>query len=117
EQSFTLWEYGVDEYMQAADGSNKFVDSYTNQLNPTFTMFHDMWTAYYQGINACNTGLKLIPDVAGSGGALSTQAGKDGRIAELRFLRGYFYFMLVQQFGDIPINLEATEGVKLEFPR
>lgn len=117
EQSFTLWEYGVDEYQQAADGSNKFVDSYTNQLNPTFGMFHDMWTAYYQGINSCNTGIKLIPDVVSTGGALSTQAARDGRIAELRFLRGYYYFQLVQQFGAIPINLEATEGVKLEFPR
>ncbi len=117
EQSFTLWEYGVDEYMQAADGSNKFVDSYTNQLNPTFTMFHDMWTAYFQGINSCNTGIKLIPQVVGSGGALSTDAGKAARIAELRFLRGYYYFMLVQQFGAIQINLDATEGVKLEFPR
>jgi starch-binding outer membrane protein, SusD/RagB family len=117
EQSFTLWNYGVDEYIQAADGQNKFVDAYTNQLNSTFGMFHDMWTEYYEGINVCNTGLKLIPIVKGEGGALSTDAGKASRMGELRFLRGYFYFMLVQQFGAIPITLEATEGVKLEFER
>ncbi len=117
EQSFTLFQYGVDEYIQAADGSNKFVDSYTNQLNPTFGMFHDMWAAYYRGINACNTAIDGIPDITPSGGALSTDAGKALRIAEMRFLRGYFYLMLVQQFGAIPISLEGTEGVKLEFPR
>jgi hypothetical protein len=117
EQSFTLWNYGVDEYIQAADGQNKFVDAYTNQLNSTFTMFHDMWAAYYQGINTCNMALEGIPNVAGEGGALSTDQGKANRIAEMRFLRGYYYFMLVQQFGAIPISLEATQGVRLEFPR
>jgi hypothetical protein len=117
EQSFTLWNYGVDEYIQAADGANKFLDDYKNQLNATFTMFHDMWTAYYQGINTCNYGIKLIPNVKPEGGGLSTQAAKDQRTAELRFLRGYYYFMLVQQFGSIPLTLEATEGIRLDFPK
>src|SRR5688572_24295050 len=94
EQSFTLWNYGVDEYIQAADGQNKFVDSYSNQLNSSFTMFHEMWSAYYQGINACNTAIELIPNVAGEGGPLTSDQGKANRLAEMRFLRGYFYFML-----------------------
>ncbi|MBT1700428.1 RagB/SusD family nutrient uptake outer membrane protein [Fulvivirgaceae bacterium PWU4] len=117
EQSFTLWNYGVDEYIQAADGSNKFVDTYTNQLNPSFGMFHDMWTEYYKGINNANIGLKLIPTVKAEGGALTSAGVKEQRMAELRFLRGYFYFMLVQQFGPIPLNLEAIESLELEFPR
>lgn len=118
EQSFTLFNYGVDEYIQAADGQNKFVDAYTNQLNSSFGMFHDMWTAYYQGINTTNTAIKLISEFTnGQGGALSTPEGRERRIGELKFLRGYFYFMLVQQFGSIPLTLEATEGVRLEFPK
>ncbi|HPM29710.1 MAG TPA: RagB/SusD family nutrient uptake outer membrane protein, partial [Chryseolinea sp.] len=117
EQSFTLWNYGVDEYIQAADGQNKFVDAYTNQLNSSFTMFHDMWSAYYQGVNSCNTAIELIPAVIGEGGALSSDQGKANRLAEMRFLRGYYYFMLVQQFGSIPITLEATKSVRLEFPK
>lgn len=117
EQSFTLWNYGVDEYIQAADGSNKFVDAYTNQLNPSFGMFHDIWTEYYKGINNANIALKLIPGVKAEGGGLSAAGIKDLRTAELRFLRGYFYFMLVQQFGSIPLNLQAIEGIQLEFPR
>jgi hypothetical protein len=117
EQSFTLWNYGVDEYIQAADGQNKFVDAYTNQLNSTFTMFHDAWTAYYQGINTCNMAMKLIPDVKPEGGGLSTEQGKSRRIGEMRFLRAYYYFLLVQQFGSIPVSLTATEGINLEFPK
>lgn len=117
EQSFTLWNYGVDEYIRAADGQNTFVDNYSNQLNSTFSMFHDMWTEYYKGINNINLALKFIPTVKSNGGGLSTQELKDRKMAELRFLRGYYYFMLVQQFGAIPINLEAVETVELEYPR
>lgn len=117
EQSFTLWNYGVDEYLAASDGQNKFVDAYTNQLNSSFGMFNDMWAAYYGGINRCNMALEMIPNVVGEGGALSTPAGKAGRLAEVRFLRGYFYFMLVQQFGSIPLPLSSTVGVKTEFPK
>lgn len=117
EQSFTLWNYGVDEYVQAADGQNKFVDGYTDQLNSSFGMFHDMWAAYYDGINRCNLALELIPTTVGEGGGLSTDAGKAARIGEIRFLRGFYYFILVQQFGGIPITLEATKGVKLEYPK
>lgn len=117
EQSFTLWEYGVDEYMQAADGSNKFVDVYNNQLNATFPMFHEMWAAYYQGINSANMAIKLIPDVVPGGGPLSTQTNRDIRLAEMRMLRAYYYFQLVQQFGDIPITLDPTEVIRLEFER
>jgi starch-binding outer membrane protein, SusD/RagB family len=117
EQSFTLWNYGVDEYIQAADGQNKFVDTYSNQLNPTFGMFHDIWTEYYKGINNANIAMKLIPGLKTEGGALSGAGIKEQRMAELRFLRAYYYFMLVQQFGAIPLNLEAIETVKLEFPR
>jgi hypothetical protein len=118
EQSFTLWNYGVDEYIQAADGQNKFVDAYTSELNSSFGMFHDMWTNYYQGINTCNTGIKRISEFTeGKGGSLSTQEARDQRIAELKFMRGYFYFMLVQQFGSIPITLEPTEGIRLEFAK
>jgi hypothetical protein len=117
EQSFTLWNYGVDEYIQAADGQNKFVDTYTDQLNSTFTMFHDMWTAYYQGINNCNLAMKLIPNVKPEGGSLSTPEARNSRVAEVRFLRAFYYFKLVQQFGAIPLNLEPIEKVELEFPR
>lgn len=117
EQSFTLWNYGVDEYIQAADGSNKFVDSYGNQLNPSFGMFHDMWTEYYKGINNANIALKLIPDMKTEFGPLSGPGIKEQRIAELRFLRAYYYFQLVQQFGAIPLNLKAVESLELEFPR
>jgi hypothetical protein len=117
EVSFTLFNYGVDEYTQAADGQNKYFDDYTTQLNPSNAAYiHDMWTAYYRAINACNIGIAKIPEVQGSQFYIN-ETNKQLRIAELRFLRAFYYFVLVQQFGSVPLTLEGSEGVRLEFER
>jgi starch-binding outer membrane protein, SusD/RagB family len=119
EQSFTLYEYGVDEVRQAADGLNKHYDGYGALLNPSDQggFLHAMWTAYYRAINACNLGIERVPNVTGGTGVLSTAAGKKIREAELKFLRAYYYFELVQQFGAIPLSTKGTIGVQLEFSR
>jgi len=119
EQAFTLFEYGVDEVRQAADGLNKHYDSYNSLLNPSDQggFLHSMWTAYYRAINSCNLGIERVPNVTGGTGTLATAAGKKIREAELRFLRAYYYFELVQQFGAIPMPLKGTIGVQLEFTR
>jgi hypothetical protein len=31
-------------------------------------------------------------------------------VAEAKFLRGYYYFMLVTRFGDVPLRLDVVEG-------
>ncbi len=117
EQSFTLFNYGVDEYTQAADGQNKYFDDYTAQLNPSSAAYlHDMWTAYYRAINACNMGIERIPGINGQQFYIN-ETNKNLRIAELRFLRGFYYFMLVQQFGAVPLTLQGDITVRLEFAR
>src|SRR5690606_19523201 len=45
------------------------------------------------------------------------EATKNLRVAEARFLRAVYYFYLLRQFGDLPINLEETKGVKTEAHR
>jgi hypothetical protein len=117
EQSFTLFNYGVDEYTQAADGQNKYFDDYTTQLNPSSAAYiHDFWTAYYRAINACNMGIQRIPGIEGPQFYFN-ETNKNQRIAELRFLRAFYYFALVQQFGAVPLTLTGDITVRLEFER
>ena len=119
EQSFSLWEYGTDEMNQGADGSNKFFDFYNAQLTSADAagFLHGYWSNNYQGINTCNLGIEKIPAITGGIAGLKDDAGKKIRTAELKFLRAYYYFGLVQQFGGVPLNLKSTQGVQLEFPR
>lgn len=119
EQSFTLFNYGVDEYMKASDGQNGHYDSYGSQLNSSAAYIHDMWTTYYRCINMANIAIDKINAItpASANIVYKTDAFKQQRLGEVRFLRGYFYFELVQQFGSIPLVLDGSIGVRTEFER
>lgn len=60
------------------------------------------WTNFYQGINRANS---LMAHVSRAG--LDSEL-EEQKIAEARFLRGFFYFNLVKWFGGVPLHLEET---------
>lgn len=57
----------------------------------------DFWQYRYKGILRCNIALDRIPDVD------MDENLKARLIAEAKFLRGYFYFDLVKNFGGVPL--------------
>lgn len=57
----------------------------------------DFWQYRYKGILRCNIALDRIP------GVMMDEAKKARYIAEAKFLRAYFYFELVKNFGGVPI--------------
>lgn len=72
-----------------------------------------LWFTLYAGINRANIFLENIGKV--------TEISDDKRkqyIAEARFLRAFFYFTLVQNWGDVPFKENSTKGVvNLDIPR
>ena len=63
------------------------------------------WTfdEYYQGISRCNQVLSYVP-------AISMDAGLKNRIlGQAYFLRGLFYFYLVDMFGSVPLPTHVAE--------
>jgi hypothetical protein len=119
EQGYTLFNFGTDEFTHGDQVNFVYYNTYDARLNPNNgidNFENDFWSRCYQGINRCNTGLELIPKIAGTT-TLATDVQKTQRLAELHFLRGLYYFELVQQFGAIPLVLKSSEGVQLEFPR
>lgn len=73
----------------------------------------DWWQSYYQGIENCNLAIAKLPGIPGvSAETLSHYLG------EVYFLRAYYYFMLVQMYGDIPLRTEPTGAVEtVNIPR
>lgn len=62
------------------------------------------YEAYYQGISRANQVLQYVP-------AITMDATLQNRIlAEARFLRGLYYFHLVNFYGKVAIATEATAG-------
>ncbi len=60
------------------------------------------WANFYRGINRANAVINNAQR-AGLSDELTQQ-----KIAEARFLRGFFYFNLVKWWGGVPLHLEET---------
>ena len=58
----------------------------------------DLWSRNYTGIYRANTMLEKIGNVPGLSNDLKTRY-----TAEMQFLRAYYYFDLVREFGNIPL--------------
>jgi starch-binding outer membrane protein, SusD/RagB family len=111
ERGATMTVFGTDEYTKGADGSYKFFNDYTAQLNGDVDYIRDLWFDYYKGINSANTVIAAAPT------ADIPDATKKLRVGEAQFLRAYYYFTLVRTYGDIPIYTEPNTEPKTETNR
>jgi starch-binding outer membrane protein, SusD/RagB family len=64
----------------------------------------DLWERNYNGVYRCNTMLEELPTVPGLSSDLLTRY-----TAEMHFLRAYYYFDLVREFGNIPLITTVLE--------
>lgn len=74
----------------------------TLSSNETLSGF---WAACYAAIGNCNVALERLPNaplVDASGNPLNEQV-KNRYLAEIRFLRAYFYLDLVRIYGGVPL--------------
>ena len=112
ERGFTMNSFGTDIYRVGADGSHKGIGFYDGRLSPSESYMRDTWRDFYRGINQANAVINRSATIEGL-----DEATKNARIAEVRFLRGMYYFILVQTYGDVHLSLEETEGVEIEANR
>jgi len=76
-------------------------------LTPADNSVKAFYTVVYQSIKRCNDAIYY--------GELNNHNA--ARIAEVRFLRAYYYFQLVQQFGDIALATEFITAPVTDYPR
>lgn len=111
QQGLTMSEYGTDIYATGADGGYKGFHFYDGQLNPTVDYLATTWDELYRGINTCNAVIERAPNVTGIADNI-----KKLRIAEAKFLRGHYYYILHQQYGGVDLyfneTLEPTKETK-----
>jgi hypothetical protein len=68
--------------------------------------FYELWSHRYEAIEKCNIALENITletPLIKEGGSLVSMEEKARYIAEIKFLRGFYYFDLVSVFGGVPI--------------
>jgi starch-binding outer membrane protein, SusD/RagB family len=103
ERAYSLSVFGTDTHTNGADGGYKGFNFYDNTLNSGVDILLQQWTFLYQGINQANAVIDRA-DLAVD--LVETQ--KTLRIAEVRFLRAFYYFYLVQAWGDVHFSLTET---------
>ncbi len=104
ERGLTMTEYGTDIYTTGADGSYKGFHFYDTQLNSFVDYLQQVWEELYKGINTCNAVIERAP------AASVSDAVKKLRVAEMKFLRAHYYFILTQQWGGVDLRLTETLG-------
>ncbi len=108
ERAYSISIFGTDTHTNGADGGYKGFNFYDNTLNSGVDILLQQWVFLYKGINQSNAMITRVADVADMSDALKTQ-----RLAEVRFLRAFYYFYLVQTWGDVHFSLEETVGAQI----
>jgi hypothetical protein len=104
---YRLQMMGTDVCQAGLSSHPNLEDNY--QMTPTDGPCTGFWTDAYAIINACNYATDYLPQIVGM-----TQAEKDVREGEARFIRAFLYYHLTMQFGDVHFTLNATEDVETE---
>lgn len=101
-----LWVFGDVASDDAIKGGNpgdqseiEFIDQFTYTRDNGFLL--NIWKRYYEGISRSN-------DVIHRLGEDVTENTRTRVVAEAKFLRAYYYFHLVNIFGEIPLKLEPA---------
>ncbi|MBS9522751.1 RagB/SusD family nutrient uptake outer membrane protein [Litoribacter alkaliphilus] len=93
---------GTDEvtYAQSADQNFLVMDlSGQGEIDPNSSRADALWGAAFSNINTASGIIEFASEVGTS----------DALIAEARFFRAFDYFLLVQTFGGVPLDLGAGE--------
>lgn len=111
--------YGTDGFMELTEGDT---DLWTYQGNqntsytqyfwffagaaPNTTYINGIWNSLYDGIGSCNMAISLANKAP-----FKTEAEKNAKVAEARFLRAIYYFNAVEQFGGVTMITEPASSM------
>lgn len=117
-----LFCWGTDIFtrgeVESASGAAAQAIQQASQLNEYKTLSADnpyvtqVFTNLYIGIQRCNTAVNkadIIPGLA--------ESIKSKRVAEMRFIRAYFYYLLVENFGGVSIVKDEISTPVTHFER
>lgn len=103
---------GTDIFTRLAPvlGTDELND-YVN-LNPVNNALLVNWQNYYLLIGAANSAIDRSEEIVDL-----LDADKTRGIAEVKFMRAYAYFHLVEQFGGVPLIVNEVRGARTDFSK
>ena len=77
---------------------------------PTNSAVEAVWKNYYNGVFECNV---VIDGLSAANTAVSTGT-KTSCIAQAKFLRAYYYFILTNAYGNIPLHIKVETAIEAQ---
>lgn len=122
EAAFGLSEGGTDTWLTGYDNRQKVLIDYsgitpevaTSSKETMNACFDEYWELFYTAINVCNTGIKYV-SLAPT--YVLSAADKDAYLGELKTLRAFYYWHLVETWGPVQINREPISSASSEAHR
>jgi len=111
-----LWVFGdvaSDDAVKGGQaGDNPDIGTIDNfTYNSSNANLSAEWGNFYEGITNCNLVLANVPSI-------NMDAALRSRIlGEAKFLRAWYYFMLVNIYGDVPVVLKPLLPAQLQIPQ
>lgn len=107
---FTNLDACTDESFFARSGTLSGVEVFN--FDYTNNEVNKFWSTLFSGIERANT---LIANI---NKPKMDETKRKQILAQARFLRGYYYFLLANNFGDVPLRTEPKTSVKeISYPR
>jgi tetratricopeptide (TPR) repeat protein len=98
------------------DGDQAWMDELSNfSFTASNGAFNGIWLYDYEGINRINLAINYLtdPEIVQAVGINDTR--KNQLLGEAYFLRAFYYFDLVNNFGDVPMLLEPLQSFEEAF--
>lgn len=86
------------------DGDQAWMDELTNfSFTPSNGAFNGIWLYDYEGINRVNLAISYLTNAEVTQMVGISDSRKNQLLGESYFLRAFYYFDLVNNFGDVPL--------------
>lgn len=116
EAAFGLSEGGTDTWLTGYDNRQKILINYsgitpevaTSSRETMNACLDEYWELFYTAINTVNTG---ISNVEAASPAILPEQDKTAYVGELKALRAFYYWHLVETWGPVQINREPVNDV------
>ncbi len=116
EYQFGTTNYGTDEFHVGGDDTNSQWNNYDSRFGSIITTIRttaeEPWDNAYVGIGLANQLIQSATNIESTNPAIKNIA-----LGEGYFLRAFNYLKLARQYGGVPLKLEPSTTVELEFTR
>lgn len=110
--NFFFGDISSDDAIAGGNGSESRIVPYAEFIvNSQDVGLLELWKKYYIGIYRTNIVISKAPE------SNASETTKKRVVGEAKFLRGYYYFKLIEMFGDVPMVTSILSADQYKQPK